>query len=212
VLSYRNSWSMIYHNDNALVLHALILGVTPAADALSLDAARVRRRGGRPPAGAPAGDWRYGWPVRLMSTVTTLTYFLAGVAKLAGPLGPHWAGGEALRAQIAVDGLRKELLGEGAAPLAYRLYDKVLLFQLIGVGSLVLELAAPACLADRRLARAWAAATLLMHWGIFAIMRITFRYQLSGLIFASFFEIERLAARLAPGCDREGRCAACRRG
>ena len=28
VLTYRNSWSMIYHNDNALVLHALILGLS----------------------------------------------------------------------------------------------------------------------------------------------------------------------------------------
>ncbi|NJM08483.1 hypothetical protein HC891_23340 [Candidatus Gracilibacteria bacterium] len=29
LLSYRNSWSMIYHNDNVLVLHALILGFSP---------------------------------------------------------------------------------------------------------------------------------------------------------------------------------------
>nr|MDQ3302636.1 hypothetical protein [Actinomycetota bacterium] len=60
VMCYRNSWSMIYHNDNALVLHAMILGLTPSADALSLDALE---RG----APDPEDDWRYGWPVRLMS-------------------------------------------------------------------------------------------------------------------------------------------------
>lgn len=41
VLSYRNSWSMIYHTDNTLVLHALILGLSPSSDAVSLDARRA---------------------------------------------------------------------------------------------------------------------------------------------------------------------------
>ena len=38
LLCYRNSWSMIYHTDNVLVLHVLVLGLTPAADVLALDA------------------------------------------------------------------------------------------------------------------------------------------------------------------------------
>lgn len=29
LLSYRNSWTMIYHSDNAMVVHALILGFVP---------------------------------------------------------------------------------------------------------------------------------------------------------------------------------------
>ena len=198
VMSYRNSWSMIYHNDNVLVLHAIILGLTPAADALSLDAARGRDPAPSLGGGEPAGDWRHGWPVRLMTTVTLLTYFLAGVAKLAGPLGRGWAGGEALRGQVAVDGLRKALLGEGATPLAYALYDKVWLFRLMAAGSLVLELVAPLALADRRLAPCWALGAWLLHWGIYAVMGITFRYQLSSLIYASFFDLERALARLAP--------------
>lgn len=185
VMCYRNSWSMIYHNDNALVLHALILGLTPSADALSLDA--LER-------GAPdsEGDWRYGWPVRLMSTVTALTYFLAGVAKVAGPLGRGWASGEALRGQIAVDGLRKELLGGKASPLAYALYDRLPLFGVMALGSLVLELVAPAALFHKPLSRLWAVGAWQMHWGIFFIMGIKFRYQQSGLIFASFLPVERV--------------------
>jgi hypothetical protein len=184
--SYRNSWSMIYHSDNVAVLHVLALGLSPAADALSLDA---RRAGG----GAARG-WRYGWPIQLIRTVTALTYFVAGVAKLKGPLGRRWATGEALRSQVLVDGLRKELLGEGAAPLAYTLYPRLGLFRALAVGSLLLELGAPAALLDRRLARLWAANVFLMHWGIYLVMRIKFRYQLTGLVFAPFFEVERIAA------------------
>ncbi len=189
VLSYRNSWSMIYHNDNALVLHALILGLTPSADALSLDALDRAE----PPAEA---GWRYGWPVKLMSTVTALTYFLAGVAKVAGPLGWRWGDGEALRAQVMVDGLRKELLGDEPAPLAYALHDRLALFKAMGYGSLLLEVGASAALFDGRLSRLWAFNAFAMHWGIYFIMKIKFRYQLSGLIFASFFDLDRALARL----------------
>src|SRR5438874_3574457 len=50
VISYRMSWSMIYHSLNLVVLHVLILGIAPSADALSLDARRrtgVGRGAGR---------------------------------------------------------------------------------------------------------------------------------------------------------------------
>src|ERR1051326_5220523 len=32
LLCYRNSWSMIYHSDNLLALHAIVLGLTPSAN------------------------------------------------------------------------------------------------------------------------------------------------------------------------------------
>jgi hypothetical protein len=200
LLCYRNSWSMIYHSDNVLVFHVLILGLTPAADAIALDTftgasrARHKTRLSNPWRGRdPAGDWQYGWPIRLMCTVTVLTYFLSGVAKVAGPLGWEWAGGEALRSQMAVDGLRKALLGDGAPPLVFTLYNNVLLFTMMGIGTLILELGAPAALLEKRLGRWWAVSAFLMHWGIFFIMGIKFRYQLAGLIFAPFFDVERLA-------------------
>jgi hypothetical protein len=187
--SYRNSWSMVYHMDNIAVLHVLVLGMSPAADDLSLDARRNGRTAGR--------SWRYGWPIQLIRTVTALTYFVAGVAKLKGPLGLRWATGESLRSQVLVDGLRKELLGEGAPRLAFTLYRQLALFRVLAVGSLLLELGAPLALLDRRLARLWAVNVFLMHWGIYLIMRIKFRYQLTGLVFAPFFELECLARRSA---------------
>ncbi|MDQ3207925.1 MAG: HTTM domain-containing protein [Gemmatimonadota bacterium] len=184
VLTYRNSWSMIFHSDNVLVLHVLILAFTPAAEAVSLDALPSNR--------PDRMSWRYGWPIRLMCAVTATTYFLAGVAKVAGPAGWSWAGGGALLKQVAVDGLRKDLLGGAASPLLFGLQDYLVLFTALGVGSLVLELGAPISLLDRRLARLWAVSAFLMHWGIFIIMGITFRYQLSGVTYAPFFPLERI--------------------
>lgn len=197
LLAYRNSWSMIYHTDNVLVMHALTLGVAPAADAWSLDARaspRPRRADGR---GRPEASWRYGWPIQLMNAVTALTYFLAGVAKLKGPLGLRWATGEALRSQVAVDGLRKELLGSSAAPLGVRLYERVGIYRVLAGGSLALELGAPLMLANRRLAQIWAMNAFLMHWGVYFVMGIRFRYQLAGFLFASFFELERAIGSIA---------------
>jgi hypothetical protein len=201
VLCYRNSWSMIYHSANLVVLHVLILGVAPAADALSLDA---RRRAGQRAGRNPAGDWRYGWPIRLICAVTVVTYFLAGVAKVAGPLGWSWATGTALRSQVAADALRKEVLGEASSPLFAALYDHVWLFAILAAGSLALELGAPLALLSRRLAWGWAVSAFLMHWGIFFIMGITFRYHLAGVAFAPFFAVEHILPWLWPPAIRDG--------
>lgn len=188
LLSYRNSWSMVYHSDNPLVLHAIVLGLTPAADALSLDAMR------RSPAGV-SPHWRYGWPIRLINAATALIYLLAGVAKLAGPMGWRWASGDALRSHIAVDGLRKELLGAIAPGLPRRLNRFRPLFHVMAASSLVLELGAPLALLHPRLGQLWAVAAWLMHWGIYAMMGISFRYQMSGLLFVPFFVLGRLRPR-----------------
>lgn len=185
VMSYRNSWSMIYHSNNVLLLHAMILGLSRSADALSVDSLVDATESGDP-------HWRYGWPVMLMNTVTALTYFLAGVAKVKGPLGWKWAGGESLRSQIAVDGLRKELYAGKAAPLAYTLHNNLFLFTIMGVGSLIVELVAPLTLLDKRLSQLWAVGAFQLHWGIFFLMKIRFRYQLLGLIFAPFFDLDRV--------------------
>ena len=65
------------------------------------------------------------------------------------------------------------------------------LFLTIGVMTLIVELGAPLFLLHRRGAMAWAVSAFFMHWGIFFIMGIRFRYQLAGLIFASFFPVDR---------------------
>ena len=187
-LSYRNSWSMVFHSDNTMVLHTAVLGLTPSADALSVDAVARHGRDGLLRADP---DWRYGWPGTVSSGVTAAAYLLAGVAKVRGPLGWGWASGESLRSQIAADGLRKELLGSKAAPVGVRLYGWTGLWRLMAVGSLAAELIAPVVLLDGRLARAWAAGAFGMHWGIRVVMGIRFRYQMSGVAYASYLPLER---------------------
>src|SRR5262245_31829077 len=85
LFTYRNSWSMIYHSDNLVVLHLIVLGFTRSADALSLDALFRGRRHADAGATVPSG-WQYGWPVKLICAVTVSTYFVTAVAKLMGPL------------------------------------------------------------------------------------------------------------------------------
>jgi hypothetical protein len=138
----------------------------------------------------------------LLCAVTAATYFLSGVAKVTGESGWGWALGNGPRSQIAFDGLRKELIDQGATPLVFALFNNVWLATTIGVGTLVIELGAPLALLDRRLRWAWASATFCMHWGILAIMGITFWYHLIGVAFLPFVLEERLVAWGRAGAER----------
>ncbi len=185
-LAYRNSWSMVFHNDNTLVLHTIALGLSPSAEAVSVESllrGDDRGRTGRAEADADAGDWRYGTAGTAMNLGTAAVYLLSGVAKVAGPLGWRWADGASLRSQVEADALRKGVLQAGGDSPAARLRHHRLLFTALAAGSLALELLAPLALLDRRLGRAWSAAAFGMHWGIKAVMGITFRHQMSGVMY-----------------------------
>ena len=185
--TYRNSWSMIYHNRNALVLHILILGFVASADALSLDSWKNHRKGRT----VKKAHWQYGWPIVLICAVTVGAYFLSGVAKIAGDLAWEWANGSAMRSQVAVDAIRKSVLGAETAPLFNLIYEHTWLFLGMGILTLVLEVGAPIALFKKRWGVFWAVLTWMMHWGIFFIMGIRFPYQMTGLIFLSFLEPEK---------------------
>ncbi|MEW7292147.1 DCC1-like thiol-disulfide oxidoreductase family protein [Aquimarina sp. 2304DJ70-9] len=186
--TYRNSWSMIYHNRNALIIHIIILGLVASADAWSWDATKKPKTSYK----LPNAHWQYGWPIQLICAVTVGSYVLAGIAKLSGDLAWEWATGSAMRSQVAVDAIRKEMLGSEAAPLFDFLFEHTWLFLGMGILTFVLELGAPLALVKRRWGMIWATLTWMMHWGIFFIMGISFRYQMTGLIFLSFFDFEKL--------------------
>ena len=187
--SYRLSWGFMAHGTHLLALHVLVMAFTPAAAAVSADAA-LARRWPRWPACIPGpvqGSERYGWPLRLLSAVTTLTYLLAGLAKVSQPGGMGWARGYNLRDQVAY------------AVMTHNLYQPELPFTLpsallahpglISAGAvltLVLELGAPLALLGRRLGLVWAAGILAMHIGIAVAMGIVFPYQTTGLALLSF--------------------------
>ena len=183
-LSYRNSWSMIFHSDNTLVMHTIVLSAARSSDAISLDALAV--------GSVPQPHQRYDWPLRLMNAASTLAYLLAGVAKVAGPSGWGWASGTGMRRQVAVDGIRKEVFGSRGSEAGYQLYRYKHLFTGMAVGSLLLELGAPLALLHRNAGKLWALSMFGLHWGIRVVMGIRFRYQQSGISFAPWFELERL--------------------
>jgi len=180
--SYRNSWGMIFHNDNLLIMHLIVLGGCDAAAALSIDA---RGRG------VAAEAARFGWPLRLISILTALAYVLAGVAKLKGT-GISWVDGEVLRNYIAYDALRKLQIGSLASPLAPYLVQVEWPFAALSVLTLSLELVGPVMIWQPRLALIWALGVWGFHVGVLFSMAIAFPYPVSGIAFASLFPCERL--------------------
>ena len=192
VTSYRNSWGMIFHSENLLVMHVLVLALLPAADAWSFDAARdpeLRARGRKL-------HGRYGWGPRLMATITVLTYVLAGVAKLRNS-GTAWLAGEVLLSHVAWDNLRKVELGDLHSPIGAALSAYPAVFVPLAWMSVALELGAPIALLGPRLARVWAAGMWAFHVGVLLIMAIAFVYPLTGVAFAPMFAVEQPVAALA---------------
>jgi len=184
VTSYRNSWGMIFHNDNLAVVHAFVLGMCPAAgDALSFD----RRRSGAP---EPPDDGRYGWPIKLLCAAVAASYFVAGVAKLRGA-GLHWAGGDVLRNYIAYDAMRKIELGSIHSPIGAWIVQFAWPFPIVSVLTLVVELGAPFALVGGRVAALWALSAWGFHVGVLLTMAIVFPYPLTvGLL--PFIAAERI--------------------
>jgi hypothetical protein len=187
VTSYRSSWGMVFHTENLMVLHALALACAPAADAWSIDAAR------RPPAAAPAAG--HGWAIKLLVALTAATYVLAGIAKLR-IAGLGWIDGELLRNQIAVDNLRKALLGDWMAPLAIPFLDHPSGLTIFCALTLALELGAVAALLGGRVARLWVLGAWGFHVGVVLLMNIWFPYPLLGFAFFPVLRAERPLAWL----------------
>ena len=186
VLSYRNSWSMVFHTENLLVLHVAALALAPAADAWSFDRWWRARRGADP----PAPDGKYAWAIRTAAVLTVATYVLAGIAKLRLS-GGDWLGGDQLRNQVAFDNLRKALLGDKIADLATPLLEHPRLFAVLAIMTLAVELGAPIALLGGKIAALWALGAWGFHIGVIALMAIVFPYPLSGIAYAPLFRVER---------------------
>lgn len=188
-LSYRNSFGMVFHTENLLTLHVLLLSVTDASAAYSLDA-----RGRSTPEPAQ----RFGFGVRALSIATAFAYFLAGVAKLKS-VGWSWALGDTLRNHVAHDNLRKLLLGDSYSPIGIWLAAHPWVFPPLAIFALVLELGAPLALVSARVGRWWSVLMWGFHLGVLLVMWILFPYPLVGVAFASFAQLEvrweALAAR-----------------
>jgi hypothetical protein len=133
-LSYRNSFGMIWHTENLLVMHVAILAFSGAASAMSLDACRAPRE--------VAPSKSFGATIQLINLVTVLSYVLAGIAKLRVS-GLDWTTGDILRNHVAYDNLRKLLLGDSYSVLGAWAARHVWLFKPFAVLTIVVELGAP---------------------------------------------------------------------
>jgi hypothetical protein len=189
VTSYRNSWGMKFHTENLVALHLILLSAAPAAEKADPEPSASLPEGERPQQ-RPSG--RYGWAITAMGAVTVVTYLLAGVAKLRLG-GLHWMSGEALRVQVAYDNLRKIELGSVYSPVGAAVVGFTPLFRVLGVMTLLLELGAPVALLGGRFSRGWAIGAYSFHLGVVVLMAIAFPYPLTGVAYASFFRVERLA-------------------
>jgi hypothetical protein len=211
VATLDSSWGQVFHTENLMVLHLVILALAPgAADALVVGRRSGRRARPRP---APARDGdllstpepepaaRYGWPVRLAAVVVSLTYLVTGVAKLR-LAGASWLDGDTLRHLVAYDNVRKAVLGDTYSPLGTALVEHAWVFAPLAVATLAVELGAVAALLGGRWRTVWVAAAWTFHVGVLALMAIVFAYPLSGVAFAPFFRLERLAERVGRAAGR----------
>jgi hypothetical protein len=198
VTSYRHSFGMIFHTDNLLVLHVLLLAFANAGRAAYSSAQSTETETAR------------SWVPRAMCLVTVAAYLVAGVAKLTHT-GWSWALGEPLREQIAYDALRKIELGSTYSPLGPWLLGQAWLFAPLSAASLATELLAPLALVGVRVAAIWCVCAWAFHVGVLALMAIAFPYPLSGCAFAAFFPLERgleaLERRFRPRSGERARAA-----
>lgn len=182
VTSYRNSWGMIFHTENLMVLHVAVLSLSPANAALS--------RGGAN--GLTAADHgRFGWPIRLICAVTVATYLLAGLAKLR-LTGLDWIDGEVLRSHLAHDAVRKIQVGSVHSAFGLWLAQYDWPARILSPFTLLLELGAPLALFSRRIAVGWAIGAWTFHVGVLLTMAIAFIYPISGVGLAALLPAERI--------------------
>ncbi len=189
----RSSFGQLLHFENLMALFAIVLAVAPAADVWSLDARAGRRAARCDPADGRAD--RYGHPLVLAAVIVTVTYTIAGIAKLRyGGIG--WMDGDTLRNHIASAAARLDLLGGNPAPLAEVAVRGETVLPAFAVLTILLELLAPLALFDRRIRNGWVGLTWGMHLGILATMAIGFPSPLFGVAFAPLFHLERGAERV----------------
>lgn len=177
VVTFTSSFGQVFHTEHLVALHVLILA---AAMLLTTD---------------HDSDIRSGWPLRLMMSTLVVTYVVAGIAKLRFS-GWDWLTGDVLRNWVAADNLRKVLLDDPASSVGGWLAGISWVWPPIAMFTLFVEIGAPIALARGRIRWMWLTSAWLFHVGIFALMAISFPYQLSGVAFAAFLPLERLEARV----------------
>ena len=197
-LTYKNSWGMLFHTENMLALHVLVLGCMPSANVFALDP-WIRKKWSTPllgwlgfVRGTTEAHWKIGSAIRMLQLGTTLPYVVAGGAKIMGPAGWGWAIGSNLRDQVAMNGIWYAMTTRKVREITYYIYDYDWPWTVLAVVTLIVEFGAPLAMLHRRLGYFFIITVLGLHWGIDILMAIAFKYQMCGLAFACFIEWERV--------------------
>jgi len=93
---------------------------------------------------------------------------------------------------MAIDNVRKALLGGATAPLAVPLVRHRAVLAVLSIAALAIELGAPLALLGGRVARVWALAAWLFHAGVIAAMFVWFPYPLSGVAVLPLIDAEQV--------------------
>lgn len=186
--TWRSSWGQVIHHEHLLVLHALVLAVSPAgaSGVVSVDA--HQERVGRPTGGETVVA---GWWVRLLALATVATYVLAGLAKVRLG-GSEWLDGEILQHHLARNVLRLDLLGASGSPFADELAARPGLLAVVSPMVVIIEVGSPLLLLGRAVRNVWVALLWGMHAGTALFLWITFPYQLFLFAFLPLFAVEQL--------------------
>ena len=182
LLSHRSSGGQILWFDILPVLHVVAI----AAAGIRFDAIRS------------------GWAMRLAALMTTITYVLAGVAKLQLG-GTAWIAEGALERHIVWAATRLDALGGTPSPVAGPLVDLGLASVPLALAVVVIELSAPIALFSRRFAWGWSIAAWSMHLFIAITLFVLFHWPLFGVAFAPLVLLHRRGesehAQVSPSVD-----------
>jgi hypothetical protein len=179
--SYHSSWGQMLHFEHLFTLHLMILGLSPAADAWSV----------QPVLDRPGLSVRYGWPIRLLAITTVVSYCIAGVAKLRIG-GLDWIDGSTLSNHIGYSAARMEVLGGFVPPVAPYVIGRDWLMGPMAVGGVLIELVAPLALLGGRWRRWWVVGVVAFHLGTAATMMVWFPYQGLGFALLPLYCVELL--------------------
>jgi hypothetical protein len=176
IATLTSSYGQVFHTEHLLVLQLGVLAAAAVLEPVASDATMTS-----------------GWPLRLSMAIVVAVYVVAGIAKLRYG-GIDWLTGDVLRSHVAADNLRKVLLDDPHSALGGWLAGTAWIWPPIGALTILVELGAPLAFIPGRIRYAWVATAWVFHVGILVLMWISFPYQLTGVAYAAFLPVERLAA------------------
>jgi hypothetical protein len=200
VLGLPNFFLKINHGYHAIVLMALILGVSACGDAFSVDRLWKRFRGHRP----PELGRQYTIPVRLCWLILGTVYLFPGLWKL-WQSGDLWLNGTKLKAEL----FTKWVQLEDFEPL-YRIDEVPWLLAVLGAATILFEIAFIFALFNRYTRVIAAFSAVSFHWGTRVMMNIGYHPTLPLILLFDFPGLPKLIEAHAPALATRARELAAR--